>query len=166
MLDAVNFVADNGAALMADYHFDPRTGLWVHRLPREAPMSLHDIAYGPHGIRYEDHRRRLGSVPLRRFIDEAADIVAAHRAARAAPLPPPDTTDDFEHLRWFPYPAEALADERTARRVDEVLGAEKAFDQRRREHLLGDGVLGPVTGQRPHLVRDVGPNVDLDAAGG
>jgi hypothetical protein len=95
---------------MADYDFDPHTGLWVHRRPREAPMSLHDIVYDSDGLHYEDHRRRLGSVPLADFIAEAADIVARRRAERATPSPPPRTTADFEHLRWFPYPTEAVAD--------------------------------------------------------
>lgn len=73
-------------------------------------MSLHDITYDDSGLHYEDHRRRLGSVPLRQFIDDAAAIVDAQRASGTEPLPAPETTDDFEHLRWFPYPCETSVD--------------------------------------------------------
>ena len=71
-------------------------------------MSLHDITYDGDGLHHPDHRQRLGSVPLRRFVDEAIAIVERRRETEAAPLEPPDTTDDFEHLRWFPYPAEVV----------------------------------------------------------
>jgi selenocysteine lyase/cysteine desulfurase len=106
LIDAVNFVADNGAALLSNYRFEVSSGLWVHRLPREAPMSLHDITYDGTGIHYEDHSRRLGEVALESFLEEAAGIVAAETSSDQLPLEPPDTTEDFEHLRWFPYPAE------------------------------------------------------------
>lgn len=107
LIDAVNFIADRGAALLPNYRFDPHNGLWLHRTPRQAPMSLEDITYTDQGLTYEDHRRRLGDIPLSAFIDEAIAIVDAQVASGAAPLPPPDTTEDFEHLRWFPYPADA-----------------------------------------------------------
>jgi selenocysteine lyase/cysteine desulfurase len=107
LLDAVDFVADNGAALLAEYRFDPQRGLWNHRRPREAPMSLHDITYDGDGLHHEDHRRRLGALPLRDFVDTAAGIVRQAPRRAAPPLEPPTTTDDFEHLRWFPYPSEA-----------------------------------------------------------
>ncbi len=69
-------------------------------------MSLHDIEYRADGLRYEDHRQRLGDVPLEQFLADAATIVRDRASSRPDPLPPPETTADFEHLRWFPYPAE------------------------------------------------------------
>lgn len=106
LLDAVDFVADHGADLLIDYRFEMESGLWRHRQPREAPMSLHDITYDGAGLHHPDHRQRLGSVPLRRFVDDAVAIAEHLRHAAPQPLAPPETTDDFEHLRWFPYPAE------------------------------------------------------------
>jgi selenocysteine lyase/cysteine desulfurase len=106
LIAAVNFVADHGAALLPHYRFEVANGLWVHREPREAPMSLHHITYEADGPHYEDHSRRLGDVPLTSFLEEAARIVAEAEANNSEPLAPPTTTDDFEHLRWFPYPAE------------------------------------------------------------
>ena len=113
LLDAVDFVADHGAELLADYRFEPDTGLWHHRRPREAPMSLHDIAYDGSGLHHPDHRQRLGSVPLASFVDQAASIVTATTTTTAPPLEPPDTTPDFEHLRWFPYPCEGSISQTT-----------------------------------------------------
>jgi len=109
LIDAVHFVANHGAALLSHYRFEVANGLWVHRKPREAPMSLDHITYDADGVHYEDHSRRLGDVPLRSFLDEAAAIVAAAESADDTPLAAPDTTDDFEHLRWFPYPAEVTS---------------------------------------------------------
>ncbi|MEL6985525.1 MAG: aminotransferase class V-fold PLP-dependent enzyme, partial [Actinomycetota bacterium] len=40
LLDAVDFVAAHGADLLPDYRFELESGLWRHRQPREAPMSL------------------------------------------------------------------------------------------------------------------------------
>ena len=109
LLDAVDFVAHHGARFLADYRFEPTSGLWRHRRRREAPMSLHDIRYDADGLHHEDHRRRLGAVPLQQFIDAAAEIVTAEGQRDIEPLAPPETSADFEHLRWFPYPAEATA---------------------------------------------------------
>lgn len=106
LLDAVDFVADNGAAFLADYRFEPSSGLWRHRRIREAPMSLHDIGYDAGGLHHDDRRKRLGAVPLQDFIDTAAELAARHRVEAPQPLAPPETTPDFEHLRWFPYPSE------------------------------------------------------------
>lgn len=106
LIAAVNFVANNGAALLSHYRFEVASGLWVHRHRREAPMSLHHITYEVDGPHYEDHSQRLGDVRLSSFLDEAARIVAEAGAAEPEPLEAPVTTDDFEHLRWFPYPAE------------------------------------------------------------
>jgi selenocysteine lyase/cysteine desulfurase len=105
LVDAVNFVANHGAALLPHYSFDPQSGLWRHRKQREAVMSLFDISYDD-GLHYEDRRRRLGSVPLKTFLDEAVAVVNRQSTNGDDPLGPPTTTDDFEHLRWFPYPSE------------------------------------------------------------
>jgi hypothetical protein len=107
LLDAVDFVAEHGATLLPEYRFDPRTGLWLHRRPREAPLSLDAITIDRDGLHHQHHRRQLGTRPLCDFITEARAIVEQHPAGGLAPLAAPETTDDFEHLRWFPYPSEA-----------------------------------------------------------
>ncbi len=106
LVEAVTFVARHGAVLLANYSFDPQTGLWKHRRPRTAAMSLSDITYTNAGLEYDDYRCSLGPTPLSTFLVEAMEIVDRQGENSPAPLGPPDTTADFEHLRWFPYPAE------------------------------------------------------------
>jgi selenocysteine lyase/cysteine desulfurase len=118
LVDAVNFVADHGATLLHNYSFDPHTGLWRHRKERQAVMSLHDISYETGELAYVDRRRNHESVPLKTFLDEAASIVRQQSSRATEALGPPTTTDDFEHLRWFPYPSECSTS--TAQRLREV----------------------------------------------
>ena len=110
LVDAVNFVADHGAVLLPHYSFDPHTGLWRHREERQAVMSLHDISYETGELTYADRRKNHESVPLETFLDEAASIVERQSSSETEALGPPTTTDDFEHLRWFPYPSECSRD--------------------------------------------------------
>lgn len=106
LVAVVTFVANNGAALLPSYRFEPQTGLWKHRRPRSAAMSLFDIEYTGAGLSYHDHRSMLGPTPLAAYIAEAENIVNAQSTNSTVPLDAPDTTEDFEHLRWFPYPSE------------------------------------------------------------
>jgi selenocysteine lyase/cysteine desulfurase len=110
ILDAVDFVADHGAALLPHYDFDAATGLWRHEDGLAAPpASLHDI-------RYEDGRmvapaRRLTAPEsvLPGYLEEARRIVddvpgdPGHGRSRGPEL----HTGDFEALRWFPLPDDA-----------------------------------------------------------
>jgi hypothetical protein len=110
VIDAVHWVAANGAAMLPEYRFEPSTGLWKHRdAPRTAPMSLRDISYDGDGLHHQDHRQRLGSTDRSEFLAEADGILKHKLSAGMIPLEPPDTTADFEHLRWFPYPNEVTA---------------------------------------------------------
>ena len=43
---------------------------------------------------------------LRHHQDQARDLNDRLATTRPKPGPRPKTTDDFEHLRWFPYPDE------------------------------------------------------------
>ena len=45
---------------------------------------------------------------LRQYLTSAASLIDELEAAHPVPLGLPETTGDFEHLRWFPYPDEAL----------------------------------------------------------
>ena len=74
-------------------------------------MSLHDITYSADGLHYKDLRQRLGSAPLQGFLTEAHTVVERLRLSDTSPLPQPETSSDFEHLRWFPYPCEINAAE-------------------------------------------------------
>lgn len=108
LVDAVSLVADAGAELLAHYRFDPDSGLWTHRDGAGAPpMSLADVSYASGAMAYPSHRRRAPEGVLAQVLDEARRLVDATRASPLRACEPPSTNADFEHLRWFPYPAEA-----------------------------------------------------------
>lgn len=106
LVDAVHLIASHGSALLADYRFEPDTGLWHHLdALLDPPISLRDVSYEDGEMSYE-RRRPSGETDFGRLLDEAERRCRAARAARTAPCDPPVTNADFEHLRWFPYPAE------------------------------------------------------------
>jgi selenocysteine lyase/cysteine desulfurase len=110
LVDAVDFLAEHAWKLLPLYRFDPRSGLWHHRdRPRQAPLTLADFAYQEGSGR---GRLRLSADEslLAGHLEEARRIVAeieARPPVDAAPAP--EVSEDFERLRWFPLPHEALA---------------------------------------------------------
>src|ERR1700759_3264256 len=106
IVDAVHLIADEGWKLLPLYRFDPVTGLWHHRsaTPEELP-SLRDVLTGGGG--------RPPSAPesvLPGQLQAARRIIAAVQARPpAGPLDDPELTDEFERIRWFTLPSEALA---------------------------------------------------------
>lgn len=107
LLDAVHLVADRGADLLPYYRFEPSTGLWNHRDGQaEPPMSLFDIEYSTGSMQYADRRRRQPEVDLPELVAEARRLCDEAAGAPPDKLGFPETTSDFEHLRWFPYPDE------------------------------------------------------------
>jgi hypothetical protein len=105
ILDAVHLVADHGWKLLPLYRFDPASGLWRHRsVSPEASPGL---------------REMLSALPaqpvtapesaLSGQLDAARAIVAAVEAHPPAdPIPSQVVGEEFERIRWFPLPAEAL----------------------------------------------------------
>ena len=119
VVEAVRLVASDGWRLLADYRFDPATGLWRHRDgPVEPPLRL----------RASVLRRRTGTMPIRTTTtgagDRAGELPA--RAPRDLLRPSrrtwtnrgPDVSDDFEHLRWFELPAASCSPEPAAKTRD------------------------------------------------
>ncbi|MEZ5341058.1 MAG: aminotransferase class V-fold PLP-dependent enzyme [Acidimicrobiales bacterium] len=107
IVDAVALVADAGRALLPYYRFEPESGLWRHRNGlAAAPLSLFGTSYADGTMRFPRNPTILpeGGLPL--FMDKARSILAELKTADVDPLGAPDTTPDFEHLRWFPYPVE------------------------------------------------------------
>lgn len=108
IVEAVRLVARDGWRLLGDYHFDPISGLWRHRLgPVEPPLRLGDISYGPDGtMHYPRHAVTAPSGVLAEHLEQAR-----HTLAEAQPAPPDDTghvSADFDHLRWFELPSISL----------------------------------------------------------
>lgn len=110
LIEAVRMIAREGWKLLGDYRFEPATGLWRHRRGVvEPPLSLHAIAYSSQGVEFPSSAARGGEELLAQHLRDASAIFAA------APLPdleshPGDLSSDFEHLRWFDLPDNALAD--------------------------------------------------------
>ena len=108
LVDAVRFVADEGARFLPLYHFDQRSGLWHHRDGRRrTPLSLDDVSYESGQL------TSPGAVPVVPESALAGYLAEARRlAASLAESPPsrrgapPGSSREFERLRWFPLPQE------------------------------------------------------------
>lgn len=110
ILDAVELVAERGACLLPHYRFDPESGLWIHRDGTPTPpMSLNDIDYSTGSMVAIERRLKAETATLASHTASAVAVLDALECAPPTPLGLPETSTDFEHLRWFPYPDEALA---------------------------------------------------------
>ena len=108
IIGAVSLLADEGRALLPWYRFAPDSGLWRHRDGvRTPPLSLFDIDYGSGDMVYHRPQQLFPDGGLADHLARARAVLAEAAADRPAPIGLPETTDDFEHLRWFPYPDES-----------------------------------------------------------
>jgi hypothetical protein len=100
ILAAVHLLAEHAWKLLPLYRFDPASGLWRHQSAPPAP-SLADLPIP-----------RLTRAPERRLADqlERAQQVIRELETSAPRLagPVPGLTPEFERIRWFPLPGEAL----------------------------------------------------------
>ena len=103
ILEAVHLVANEGWKLLPLYSFDPESGLWRHAdAHARAPLSLHD-ALAPAA----PHPTAPESV-LPGYLQRAREVIAGVEAHPPSASPMPALTPDFERIRWFPLPGEAL----------------------------------------------------------
>ena len=106
ILDAVEFIADNGWRFLPQYQFCTQSGLWNHRSwAHRARMRLDDIRYEDGQLRFPHrHSVRSGHIHAE-YLEEARRLAAAESSeTEQSPTVPP--TADFERLRWFPLPEE------------------------------------------------------------
>jgi selenocysteine lyase/cysteine desulfurase len=108
LVAAVSFIATHGWALLSDYRFDPRTGLWRHRDGVVSPpLRLAQVTYDADGeMTYPKRHESAPESALAGYLSHAHDLVAGRADcvdAGAAGLPAA-----FEELRWFDLPAECL----------------------------------------------------------
>jgi selenocysteine lyase/cysteine desulfurase len=109
ILGAVELVASDGWRLLPHYRFEPSTGLWRHAGgTAEPPMSLRDVRFDDGGMTWPSHRRTAPESELAGYLTEARRLLA-DPAPPALPPEAPVVDADFETLRWFPLPAEAVA---------------------------------------------------------
>ncbi len=112
VLDAVRFVAEHGWKLLPHYRFDIASGMWRHRSPRPASvMRLHDLSYRQGGLAYRARHVTEPEWALQSYIEDAHRIVAEALAGYPTlELGDPPLPEAAEALRWFPTPAEILAE--------------------------------------------------------
>lgn len=109
---AVHHVANEGWQLLPYYRFEPESGLWRHRKPlADPPLSLSDISYESGTLGYRHRSRVHSDDDLSGYFDEARRVIAEVEAnGPPEPFDPPQLTEDFEHLRWFPLPGDPVRD--------------------------------------------------------
>jgi selenocysteine lyase/cysteine desulfurase/CRP-like cAMP-binding protein len=112
IIEAVDLIANEGWKLLPLYHFDPFTGLWHHESGRpRPPLTLHDISFASGTLEFHGPRAREPEAALARYLEEARQIIRAVEARPPrGPAHEPVISREFEQIRWFPLPSEALAE--------------------------------------------------------
>jgi selenocysteine lyase/cysteine desulfurase len=111
IVEAVHLVATHGWALLPEYRFEPRTGLWRHREGLvEPPLRLSQLRYDEAGeLRWPAHHERAPESALAGYLAEARELLT-----KAAQEPWLDgaggasISAGFEELRWFDLPDACL----------------------------------------------------------
>jgi selenocysteine lyase/cysteine desulfurase len=115
IVEAVHLVANDGWKLLPLDRFDPYTGLWHHESGRpRPPLSLHDVSFGSGTLEFYGPRATEPESVLASYLEEARRIVREIEAVPPQGLRDPAVTPEFERIRWFPLPGEALAELRGA----------------------------------------------------
>jgi len=79
-------------------------------------MSLNDIDYSSGAMVTVERRLTAGTGTLDDHLASAEAVLDGLELLTASPQGLPETSADFEHLRWFPYPDEVLASRSEVRR--------------------------------------------------
>jgi selenocysteine lyase/cysteine desulfurase/CRP-like cAMP-binding protein len=108
---AVHLLANEGWKLLPLYRFDPFSGLWHHESGRpRPPLTLHDVSFASGTLEFRGPRATEPEHVLGRYLEEARQVIRTIEASPPDTLArEPTTTPDFERIRWFPLPSEALA---------------------------------------------------------
>lgn len=113
IIESVLFVAKQGHLFLADYHFNPATGLWKHKDGSvEPPMSLNAISYSSAGeMQYPIKHDRTSENSLKDYINHAHQL-AVEKELVVITNETTSITDllgaQFESMRWFELPYECL----------------------------------------------------------
>ena len=103
ILDAVHLVANEGWRLLPLYSFDPGSGLWRHADAARPGAALAGRRPGAGRSARDRARERPARLPRAGARAHPRPRRGPPRAAAA-----PALTPDFERIRWFPLPGEAL----------------------------------------------------------
>lgn len=110
IVQAVDLVASHGWALMGDYDFDLVSGQWHHKAGQPfEPMRLTDVRFDSGRIAYPSRHARLPETALESQLVRGREIlVQAVERAPEQQVPRPETSEEYERLRWFVLPGEVL----------------------------------------------------------
>jgi selenocysteine lyase/cysteine desulfurase len=110
LVQAVEFVAEHGAALLPDYLFDQASGLWRHKDgPVEPELRLHKLRYDSTGtLRYPAEHHRAGEDELANYLEQARILLTERASTPATGHVQARLADDAEELRWFELPADCV----------------------------------------------------------
>jgi selenocysteine lyase/cysteine desulfurase len=110
IVQAVHLVAEAGWRLLPDYRFEPDTGTWHHRKGHPEPnMNLGALSYESGRLEYSSSSSREPERVLESYVADARAILHRDMSGYEA-IVDPSLSADFEHLRWFPLPGQALAE--------------------------------------------------------
>ena len=113
LIEAVQFIATHGYKLLPHYRLDLATGQWHPRRTRPSPaVRLHDLSYRSGKLEYRALQRTEPEWGLGGYLKEAERIVADAEREYLVTTPETDEPlpEEAERLRWFPLPAEILAE--------------------------------------------------------
>lgn len=118
VVDAIHLLADEAWKLLPLYRFDPASGLWHHESGRlRPPLSLDDVSFASGTLTLARPRPTAAARNLGRHLEETRRLVRRIEASPpTAPPADPPLSPEFERARWFPLPAEALAELRRTTR--------------------------------------------------
>ncbi len=112
IISAVRFIAQRGHFFLADYTFDPDSGIWHHRNgPVEPALRLREVSYNEEGqMIYPVHDDRAPESALAEYLLAAEDLATERekRSSSALTITPSTLSERFESLRWFELPQECL----------------------------------------------------------
>jgi selenocysteine lyase/cysteine desulfurase len=108
IVEAIHLLANEGWKLLPLYRFDPHSGLWHHARGHAGPsLSLEDVPLN------SERPWSLAAQPESVLAPQLAEARRIIREVEAAPptaaLGDSTVTPEFERIRWFPLPGEALA---------------------------------------------------------
>jgi selenocysteine lyase/cysteine desulfurase/CRP-like cAMP-binding protein len=117
MVEAVHLVASEGWKLLPLYRFDPFSGQWHHRDGRSRPaVGLNDVHYDTGEMEFRGQAATAPETELVHQLQEAKRIIARfeRKADEEDAVVDLQLGPEFERLRWFPLPGEALTELRAA----------------------------------------------------
>jgi len=111
VLDAVEIVARDGWRMLPQYEFHAESGRWTHRRLQTLPlMTLDDVRYTSGKLEYRSRHATEPEWVLPGYVEEARKLMSAAGDDLAPREAEPRVSDDFEELRWFPFPSEAATE--------------------------------------------------------